>query len=187
MIAQRPPGAAPAIRASAEALPLPDDAVDAGMAILTLHHWEDLEAGLRELRRVVRGRIVLLHWEPALTKKFWLVKEYLPVIAAWERDVPTPRRLGILLGEPVEVVPVPVPHDCTDGFLGAYWRRPEQYLDPAVRASISSLAALGDRAASGLLRLHGDLESGAWARRHADLLAREECDVGYRLVIASGP
>ena len=35
----------------------------------------------------------------------------------------------------VTVEPVPVPADCTDGFTAAYWRRPDAYLDEAVRAN----------------------------------------------------
>src|SRR6266852_1130244 len=55
MRVQRPAGAAPAIDARAEALPLDDDAVDAAMACMTIHHWEPPWAGLAELRRVSRG------------------------------------------------------------------------------------------------------------------------------------
>ena len=36
------------------------------------------------------------------------------------------------------VEPVMVPHDCTDGFLYAYWRRPAAYLDPRIRKGSSS-------------------------------------------------
>ncbi len=60
MIAQRPAGAAPAVEGVAEALPLDDKSVDAAMGVLTIHHWDDLDAGLAEMRRVARHRIVLL-------------------------------------------------------------------------------------------------------------------------------
>ena len=184
MIAQRPPDAAPVVQARAEELPLADDAADAAMAVLTIHHWSELGRGLAELRRVARRRVVVLHWEPALARRFWLVEEYLPEIAEYERDVVTPDEVGKLIGLPYEVVPVPLPQDCTDGFLGAYWRRPEAYLDATVRASISVFPALGDAVAPGLERLRRDVESGAWAAAHADLLGRDELDVGYRLVVA---
>jgi hypothetical protein len=78
-----------------------------------------------------------------------------------------------------------VPWDCRDGFFSAFWRRPEDYLDPAVRAGISTMARREDQLADGLARLKQDLESGAWARRHADLLDLEELDPGYRLLVAS--
>lgn len=33
-------------------------------------------------------------------------------------------------------------------------------------------------------RLRQDLATGAWRRAHGDLLARDACDLGYRLVTA---
>jgi ubiquinone/menaquinone biosynthesis C-methylase UbiE len=64
MIRQRKPGAVPAIEACAESLPFPDKSFDASMAILTIHHWTDKRAGLREMRRVTRGPVVLLSFDP---------------------------------------------------------------------------------------------------------------------------
>jgi SAM-dependent methyltransferase len=180
MIAQRPPGAAPALQASATDLPFRDAAFDATLAILTVHHWPDRTRGLAELARVA-ACVVLLTWDPA-TPRFWLVDEYFPDIWAIDRPIfPTLDELRRRLG-PIEVRPVPVPHDCTDGFVGAYWRRPEAYLDPGVRGAMSTFSKLGD-AEPGLARLHRDLADGTWRRRHADLLDLEELDLGYRLVI----
>ncbi|MDX6593072.1 MAG: hypothetical protein QOJ13_2268 [Gaiellales bacterium] len=184
MIAQRPLGAAPAIQASAERIPLPDDFADAAMALWTVHHWSDPVAGIGELRRIA-GRVVIVSWEAHLTRQFWLVRDYLPHVAAYDDSrTPTPAQLAELLGDSAEVHPLPIPHDCRDGFLGAYWRRPERYLDPAVRAGISSFAALEDTLGEGLARLADDISSGEWARRHADLLELEELDIGYRLIVA---
>jgi SAM-dependent methyltransferase len=187
MIAQRPPGAAPAIRASAEAIPLRDDIADAAMAVLTVHHWNDLDAGISELRRVARRRIVILTPDPALTARFWLMDEYLPQLAATDpaSAVPLDRLVALLTSVGRTTVrPVPVPHDCTDGFAGAFWRRPEAYLDPAFRAGMS-LFAIADSAVvnAGVNRLAQDLDSGAWRRRHADLLALDELDTGLRLLV----
>jgi SAM-dependent methyltransferase len=182
MIAQRAPDSAPVVRARAEQLPFADGAFDAAMAVLTIHHWDNLEAGVAEMLRVAR-RIVVLTWDQRVCDRFWLVEEYLPEMAVQDaqRAVPIERLVELL--EDARVVTIPVPWDCTDGFLGAYWRRPEAYLDPGVRAAISSLVALGDRAAGGLERLAADLRSGAWQRRHADLLELDELDLGYRLVV----
>ncbi|MGN6378632.1 MAG: class I SAM-dependent methyltransferase [Gaiellales bacterium] len=181
MIAQRPPGAAPVVRATAERLPFGDGAFDAAMAVLTIHHWDDPAGGIAEMRRVAR-RVVVLVWDQPVTERFWLVREYLPQIAELDRPrAVSMRRLSELLGG-ADIRPLPVPHDCVDGFLGAYWRRPEAYLEADVQAAISSLATLGERAAPGLARLAADLDSGAWRRRHADLLELDELDVGYRLV-----
>lgn len=185
MLAQRPAGSAPAVRASAEAVPVADDAADAVMALLTVHHWSDLEAGIRELRRIARRRVVILTWDQSVTRGFWLFDEYLPEAAAFDdaRAVSLDRLTALLPGARIETVPVP--HDCTDGFGAAYWRRPEAYLDPVVRAGISVLAQSGEALLRpGLARLSADLSSGRWHERHADLLAREALDVGYRLVVA---
>jgi SAM-dependent methyltransferase len=187
MIAQRRPGSAPCLQASAEAIPLPDAHADAAMAILTVHHWADPAAGLAELRRIARRRVVIVHWDDSLGDDFWLMREYIPENAAWDRErFPSLRSIVAALGEDaVEVRPLPVPHDCVDGFLGAYWRRPAAYLDPAVRAAISNLAdPTAPPVDEGLARLAGDLVSGAWHERHADLLGLEELDLGYRLLVA---
>ncbi|MFE9610845.1 methyltransferase domain-containing protein [Streptomyces sp. NPDC006012] len=185
MIAQRPVGSAPALEASAESIPLADDSADAAMALLTVHHWSDLEAGIGELLRIARQRIVILTFEPDINHRFWLLEEYLPEAAAFEdtRAVAVERLVTLLGGARVETVPIP--HDCTDGFLAAYWRRPEAYLDPDVRAGISLLAQTGEEILQpGLARLSDDLSSGRWQQRHADLLERETLDVGYRLLVA---
>ena len=194
MRAQRPPGLPPALAGSAEALPLDDGSVDAAMGVLTDHHWPDRPAGMRELCRVARRRVVLFTFDPALWDRSWLNTEYLPGFAdlvdppyrvpgAWEAE------LRELLGGRLRLVEVPVPHDCTDGFYGAYWRRPEAYLDPAVRSAISVFSRLHhDEVAAAVERLRGDLESGRWAEAHAGLRRLPALDLGYRVVIAElGP
>ncbi|MFC7548880.1 class I SAM-dependent methyltransferase [Plantactinospora sp. GCM10030261] len=185
MIGQRPRGAAPAVRAAAESLPLADGAVDAAMALLTIHHWTDLNTGIAELRRITRRRIVVLTWDQSVFQRFWLLADYLPEAAAFDeaRAVPMERLAARLGGARVE--PLPVPADCVDGFLAAWWRRPEAYLDPTVRAGISLLAQVGEAAIRpGLDRLAADLASGRWHERHADLLTRDGFDAGYRLLVA---
>ena len=187
MIAQRPPGAAPALQAAAEALPLRDGAVDAALAILTLHHWHDRAAGLAELARVARRRVLIVNWDPAARHDFWLTREYIPALAELDaRLFPTAAELEAALG-PLRVVPLPVPHDCVDGFLGAYWRRPEAYLDAGVRGAMSTFARLGPEPAQsvmqGLARLGEDLASGRWEARFGHLRTLRELDLGYRLVI----
>jgi SAM-dependent methyltransferase len=181
MIRQRGAGAAPVVRGLAEDLPFRDKSYDASMAVLTVHHWTDKAKGLAEIRRVTRGPVVLLTFDPD-HRGLWLL-DYLPELAALD-DAQMPRMADyqVWLG-PVEIVPVPIPHDCTDGFLYAYWRRPAAYLDPRIRAGSSSFWAL-DNLTEGLERLARDLESGDWARRHADLLDLDAWDAGYRLVIA---
>lgn len=183
MIRQRPATAAPVVQARAEALPFAGGVFDASMASLTVHHWTDRRQGLAEMRRVTRGPLVILTFDH-LHQDFWLA-DYIPeLVSLDEGKMPLMRDFEAWLG-PVEITTVPVPHDCTDGFLGAYWRRPAAYLDPRIRAAISCFWALGD--ASGAYgRLADDIASGAWAARYADLLDRDSHDLGYRLVVARG-
>ena len=184
MIAQRPPDAAPAVQATAEALPFEDDAFDAAMAVLTLHHWSDWRAGVEELRRVAR-RVVVFSWDPSFAGRLWVSAEYFPALV--DDDVRNFPSLADQAGalRAIRVTAVPIPADCRDGFYGAHWRRPEAYLDPVVRAGISTMARRDpSELADGLARLEDDLRSGAWAERHADLLALEELDLGYRLLVS---
>ena len=184
MVAQRPAGSAPVVRAAAGALPFGDGVFDGALALLTVHHWPDPVAGLQELRRVTVGPVVVFTFDKPVHDRQWLVAEYLPAMADLDPGLPTSDRIAEALGGGrVEVLPVPA--DCTDGFCHAWWRRPDAYLDPAVRAGISGIArlpaAMVDEA---MARLAADLAGGAWHARHADLLARDELDAGYRLVIA---
>jgi SAM-dependent methyltransferase len=158
MIRQRDRAAAPVVRASATALPFRDASFDASLAILTIHHWPDLARGLDELRRAARRRVVILTFDPAV--RFWL-NDYFPEIAEVDaRSLPPVSALRRHLGR-VAVHDVPIPHDCTDGFLGAYWRRPEAYLRADVRSAISTFGKLRD-VESGLAALRADLASGEW-------------------------
>lgn len=185
MIAQRPPGAAPAVRGRAEALPVADGAVEAVMAVLTVHHWDDVDAGIAELRRVARRRVVMAAFDPERTNQFWLVREYLPELATTHpRSSLTLQHLVSKLGqERTTVVAVPIAHDCYDGFASAFWRRPAAYLDASVRSGMSLFAGNDDVFTPGLEELERDLASGAWHRRHADLRSAQEYDAGYRLLI----
>lgn len=179
MIAQRPVGAAPAIQGQAEALPFPDDSFDAAMAVLTVHHWSDQPQGLRELRRVARGPVAVLTFDPLARP--WLT-DYLPELSVLdEAQMPAIGDYARHLG-PVDIQPVPVPRDCSDGFLYAYWARPAAYLDPRIRTGSSSFWKL-PAAQAGLARLERDLASGAWHERHGHLLEQNALDVGYRLIV----
>jgi SAM-dependent methyltransferase len=182
MIRQRRVRSAPVVQGSATDLPFRDDSFDAALAVLTVHHWPDPVRGLAELARVARGRVVVVTFDPTASN-FWLVDDYFPAIGEIDRrSMPSVGELRAVLGE-IDVRPLPVPHDCTDGFLGAYWRRPHAYLDDGVRGAISAFSMIGE-VETGVSRLRNDLESGAWERRHGDLLKQPELDLGYRLVIA---
>ena len=184
MRAQRPDGSAPCAAGVAGALPFADGAFDAAMTVLSIHHWPDQRAGLDELRRVSR-RQVILTFDPAFHATFWMVRDYLPESASLPGSLPmTPEAIAQHLGGGA-VRTVPVPADCTDGFYWAYWKRPEAYLDPAVRAGISGIAQLPHAlVAERMAHLADDLSSGAWYERCGALLDLDEIDGGYRLVVA---
>ena len=184
MIATRRSGAAPAIQGRAESLPFTDGAFDAAMAILTVHHWQDQARGFAELCRVARRRVVLT-FDPDFSDAFWLVRDYLPESAEIDRTWFRPIREVVEALGGGEARVVPIPHDCTDGFLCAYWRRPEAYLGERVRAGISTFARLDANVVTrALAAFEHDLESGAFWDRHADLVEYESMDLGYRLIVA---
>ena len=184
MRAQRPPHLAPAIDAVAGSLPLDDDSVDAAMALITVHHWPDPVAGLRELRRVARGPVLVLTFDIPRTGDSWLLADYVPEVEADDlaRFPAIDAVAGALGGARVETVPIPA--DCADGFFHAFFARPEAYLDPAVRAGQSVWSRLPEgveeRAVAALAE---DLRSGAWDARHGALRAAESYDGGLRLVV----
>lgn len=180
MIRQRSPDAAPAVQASATALPFRDAAFDASTALLTVHHWPDWRTGIRELARTARRRVAILTWDPSAAG-FWLVNDYFPEILQTDRRIfPSITMLARELGR-IRVDAVPIPHDCTDGFLGAYWRRPAAYLDRSVREAISTFTTVAEPEPA-LERLGRDLQTGAWHQQHGHLLQQESLDLGYRII-----
>jgi SAM-dependent methyltransferase len=191
MAAQRPPDLAPAIRASAGELPLRDGSVDAAMAILSLHHWdEEQERGVREMRRVARGAVVILTYDAAISGQMWLMADYLPEVAELDRRIfPSTDTLASWLGGPgatIRVEIVTIPHDTPDWTLGSFWAHPERVLDPAARQATSGFARMPapvvDRVAAAV---RADLESGAWDRRHGHLRGLPAFDAGLRLITNS--
>jgi Methyltransferase domain len=187
MRAQRPPGAAPAIAARAEALPLADASVDAAMACVTVHHWDSLDVGLAELRRVARGSVVVFTFElDALPD--WQ-KEFLREGLAIERPrFPPIEAVAAALGGSTRVERIPTPSDCADGFFEAFWNRPEALLDAAIRSAQSMWALLPEGVEERIVeRLAAALRSGAWDAEHGHLRDQESYDGALRLVISEAP
>jgi SAM-dependent methyltransferase len=185
MSAQRH-GRVPAIRASAGALPLHDDSVDAAMAVLTVHHWDDEQrAGIAELRRVARGPVVIMTFDPTVSARMWLM-DYLPEVAALDHRIfPAPAKLARWLGGRVDIRVLPVPRDCSDRMLGAFWAHPEWVLDPASRAATSGFARQPRPVVERVVAaVADDLRTGRWHARHGHLLEHQASDVGLRLVVA---
>jgi len=185
MIRQRPRGDAQVVQASAEALPFPAATFDAALAVLTLHHWSDWRCGIDEMKRVAR-RLVILTIEPRESDRFWLADAYFPEIVALDRArFPAVDDIAAAVGN-CRVNHIAIPHDCVDGFLGAFWRRPEAYLDPRVRAGMSGFALLEqDVIDRGVSQLKSDLESGEWDRRFGHLRSLHALDLCYRLLVAN--
>jgi SAM-dependent methyltransferase len=185
MRAARPPDSAPCVRGVAESLPFDDASFDAALAILTVHHWGDYAAGLRELRRVARGRVVILHWDQDVLDPILagvvraggvcLRPPTCSLTRAGHRR-PRPRDRGCPADDPARL---------PGRVAVAYWRRPEAYLDPTRRASMSVFAQTEHLRGDGLQRLECDLDNGAWRAKHHALLNLSEHDCGYRLVIGS--
>jgi SAM-dependent methyltransferase len=184
MRAQRPPDAAPCLAGSAESIPLDDDSVDAAMACVTIHHWQDRAAGLAELRRVARGPVVVFTFE-------------LADLIGWQRDyfaeavaIEQPRfgrmeEVAAELGGVVRIERIPTPADCADGFFEAYWNRPEPMLDPTVRASQSIWQLIGQDAEERIFeRLAADLGSGKWDQENGELRDQGSYEGSLRLVIS---
>jgi SAM-dependent methyltransferase len=182
MRAQRRPGMAPCLAATAESLPFADSAVDAAMAVLSDQHWPDPLAGLREMRRVAR-RVVVYQFDTSDPSRFWLTRDYLPEFTSLTAGRPTLAERAAAIGARMQ--PVLVPWDCADGFFCSYWRRPWAYLDERVRRGTSVWAAVGPEAEQrAIRRLRADLESGRWSGRNAELLDLEAADFGGYLLIA---
>jgi SAM-dependent methyltransferase len=185
MRAQRPRHLAPALDATAERLPFDDDSFDAAMATITIHQWSNLDAGLRELRRVSRGPVAILTFDADALLEFWL-NEYVPEVIAIERArFPAIDHVVDVLGGDAEVLDVPIPIDCVDGFGEAYYARPEAFLQPDVRAAQSGWVLTDpDAVARGVARLADDLASGRWDERHGHLRDQPEHIGATRLIVA---
>jgi SAM-dependent methyltransferase len=182
MMAQRTAGAAPVVQGCAEALPFGDKSFDAVLGVLTVHHWKDQARGLSECARIARTKVVILTIDFDSFANFWLF-DYFPELLRVDRHIfPNIQRYENALG-PLEAITVPVPEDCSDGFLGAYWKRPSAYLDPAVRECISTFSKIGN-VDSQLASLESDIVSGAWGQRYASLIDLEALDLGYRILIS---
>ena len=188
MLQQRAADAAPAVRGVAEALPFADRSFDVALAVLTMHHWSDLERGLQEMMRVA-SRQVVFYFEPMFGSIRWLMQDYFPQMfhLGTEQRAPDGARLAQTL-KVQETEVVMVPSDCVDGFGGSFWNRPEAFLDPQVQAGMSCFAQLDPAIrAEGTARLRADLESGAWDERYGSLRSQTEIDLGYRLLSAGLP
>ena len=180
MIAQRKKDAAPVVKAFADHLPFEDHSFTHAMTVLSMHHWKNRAEAFKEINRVTKQRFLAITWNPK-HDCFWLTRDYFPEI--YEEDInifPAMEELYRHFDE-VEISPLMIPEDCKDGFLAAYWKRPEAYLNDGVRQAISAFAKMKDPS-KGLRELKNDLESGKWKDKNQSILDKESLDVGYVIV-----
>jgi SAM-dependent methyltransferase len=184
MRAQRPPGAAPALAATAESLPFDDDAFDAVMATVTVHQWRDAARGLAEMRRVARGPVVVLTFDGDELERLWLAAYVPELVTAERRRYPPVATVAAAIGRSTEIIEVPIPIDCVDGFTEAFYARPEAFLDPQVRAAQSAWGFVTPAATQRAVdRLRADLASGAWQRRYGHLRTQPQFLGSLRLLV----
>lgn len=186
MADQRPAELAPALRATAGDLPLRDRSVDAAMAVLALHHWDDeQELGVRELRRVARDAVVIVTYDARISGQMWLMADYLPEVAGLDRRIfPSPDLIAAWLGGSTVVEPLPIPRDTPDWTLGSFWAHPERVLDEDARAATSGFARMPEPVVRRVVNaVTADLASGAWDRRHGHLRGLDAYDAGLRLIV----
>jgi hypothetical protein len=185
MRTQRPKHLAPAINGIAEQLPLDDQSVDASMALVTVHQWRDLSAGLRELRRVTRGPIIVLTFDGDALDLFWLAKYAPQLISVERRRYPAIETIAHALGKSVEVQTVPIPIDCVDGFTEAYYARPEAFLDAEVRGSQSAWSFVPMEDQLLFVKVLGnDLKSGTWDRKYGEWRTKPHFEGSLRLIVS---
>jgi SAM-dependent methyltransferase len=188
MRAQRPAHLPTAIDAVAQSLPFADKSFDAAMATFTVHQWPDLKAGLNEVLRVTRDTVLVLSCEPDELDRFWL-NEYAPEAIAVEA-VRYPRMEAIVdaLGGNAQVISVPIPLNCTDGFGEAYYGRPEHLLDPGARLACSAWSFVDPSVSERFVRhLNTDLESGLWDRKYGHLRQQPHFEGSLKLIVGKVP
>ena len=186
MTAQRPAIRVPAIKASAGSIPLRDGSVDAAMAILSVHHWdEERERGVREMRRVARGQVILLTYDASVSARMWLAGEYFPEVAERDKCIfPTMCQLKAWLGGDVRIDAIPLSRDTPDWMLGSFWAHPERVLDAQARAATSGFSCMDDSVVDRVVgAVARDLENGSWDSRYGHLRDLAAFDVGLRLVV----
>ncbi len=154
------------------------------MACVTVHHWQPAGAGLAELRRVARKRVVVFTFELSGLPE-WQRRHLREGLEIEEPRFPSIAAICDALGPNVRVERIPTPADCTDGFFEAFWNRPEALLDPDVRRSQSMWALLPAGVEERIVgRLRAALQSGAWDAEYGRLRDLHALDGSLRLVVA---
>lgn len=175
----------PAIDAKGDNLPFDDNSFDATMAMITIHHWSDIDKGLKELRRVTKDQVIIMTFDPNELDNFWNVNYFPELIEVEKARYPTIEYIKKSLGGLCEVVPIPIPLDCVDGFQEAFYGRPEAFLKKEVRLSQSAWGFLSEEVQNRLVtKLENDLNSGEWDRKYGHFRLEPTFTCALRLVIS---
>ncbi|MEL6179959.1 MAG: class I SAM-dependent methyltransferase [Myxococcota bacterium] len=186
MAKQRPPSR-PAIRATAQALPLHDQSVDAAMTVLSMHHWHpDQRLGVEEMCRVARHTVVMVTIDPEVSGEMWLMRDYLTEVRDLDLEIfPRVEAVVSWLDRPATVDVIPTPRDTPDHNLLSFWGHPERVLDPNARAATSGFARQTDAVVGRVVdAVRSDLDSGRWDARYGALRELDALDCGLRLIRA---
>lgn len=175
----------PAINAKGDNLPFDDNSFDATMAMLTIHHWPDMDKGLKELRRVTKGQVIIMTFDPNALDKFWNVNYFPELITVEKARYPTIEFIKNSLGGNCEVVEVPIPLNCVDGFQEAFYGRPEAFLEKEVRLSQSAWGFLSEEVENRIVKtLEDDLKSGEWDKKYGHYRTQPFFTCALRLIIS---
>ena len=178
-------GRTPAVIGFADTIPFDDNAFDASMALVTVHHWPDLDKGLKEMRRVTKDAVVIMTFDPDALNEFWNVHYFPELIEVERQRYPSVDSLIKSLGGNCEVQKIPVPFDCTDGFQEAYYGRPEAFLEKDVRMSQSAWGFLPAGLEEQYVQaLANDLASGEWDRKYGHYRKEPDFTCALRLIIS---
>ncbi|HRI01343.1 MAG TPA: class I SAM-dependent methyltransferase [Saprospiraceae bacterium] len=175
----------PAINAKADCLPFDDHSFDASMALVTVHHWPDIDKGLKELRRVTREQVVVMTFDPEQLDQFWNAEYFPEVIEVEKGRYPTIELIKNSLGGNCKVIPIPIPLDCKDGFQEAFYGRPEAFLEKEVRLAQSAWGFIPEEKQEEIVkRLQTDLENGNWDKKYGHFRTQPYFTCALRLVVA---
>lgn len=177
------------LTASAEQIPLADNAVDGAIVMLALHHFQNISAGIQEINRIVRGgNIVIFAFEQSKIADFWLTEYFPYFIRDTLQTFPSTKEIASTITDitqrTVRIIPFLLPQDLSDRFAAAGWCQPEIYLDPEIRKGISSFAKMPQvELQLGLKKLTKDIDSGAWSKKYGYLQQQQKYDAGYRIIV----
>lgn len=179
-------GKVPAINAKADHLPFDDKAFDASMAIVTIHHWPDITKGLKELRRVTKNQVIIMTFDPDQLDQFWNASYFPELIEVEKARYPKIEVIKNALGGTCEIVPIPIPLDCVDGFQEAFYGRPEAFLKKEVRLAQSAWGFLPEGVEERLVKvLEEDLKSGEWDKKYGHFRSEPNFTCALRLIIST--